>query len=144
MSEIPSSSIALIVTSPPFLNKADYLQDNWLEFWFLDIDPKNLENKIIQTEDLDQWTSFMKGSMKEMLRVLKPGGTAVIEVGDVCHKKEVINLDEIIVEIGRSIGMEVVEVLINSQRFTKLANCFNVDNMSKGTNTNRLAVLRKP
>lgn len=40
--------------------------------------------------------------------------------------------------------IDVVEVLINCQEFTKLANCFNVDNMKKGTNTNRLAVLRKP
>jgi hypothetical protein len=34
-------------------------------------------------------------------------------------------------------------VLINDQEFTKTANCWGVDNMSKGTNTNRIVVFRK-
>lgn len=143
MASIPTNCIALIVTSPPFLNKADYIQDNRLEFWFLGIDPEPLKQKVVQTVDLNEWTEFMKDSISEMYRVLRPGGVAVIEVGEVRHKGHTINLDEIIVELGRKAGFSVVEVLINLQQFTKLANCFNVDNMSKGTNTNRLAVLRK-
>jgi hypothetical protein len=35
-------------------------------------------------------------------------------------------------------------VVINDQRFTKTANCWGVDNNSKGTNTNRIVVFRKP
>jgi len=35
-------------------------------------------------------------------------------------------------------------VLINDQEFTKTANCWGVDNMSKGTNTNRIVLFRKP
>ena len=34
-------------------------------------------------------------------------------------------------------------VLINDQKFTKTANCWGVDNMSKGTNTNRIVLFRK-
>jgi hypothetical protein len=79
-----------------------------------------------------------------MRRVIRPGGIAVVEVGEVKYGRKIVNLDEVIVETARDIGLEVMEVLINSQEFTKLANCFNVDNMKKGTNTNRLAVLRKP
>lgn len=143
MSGIPDNAAALIITSPPFLNKADYIQDNWLEFWFLDIDSEPLKEKVVQTVDLDYWTLFMKDSIREMHRVLRPGGVAVIEVGEVRHKGQMVNLDEIIVELGRNIGFSVEEVLINCQQFTKLANCFNVNNMTKGTNTNRLAVLRR-
>jgi hypothetical protein len=143
ITSIGDDSIALIVTSPPFLNKADYIQDNWLEFWFLDIDPEPLRSKIVQTDDIEEWKAFMLGSIKEMFRVLRPGGVSVIEVGEVHHKGQNINLDEIVVDLGRSAGLSVKEVLINRQRFTKLANCFNVDNMQKGTNTNRLVVLEK-
>lgn len=144
MSSIESGSVALIITSPPFLNVADYIQDNWIEFWFLGIDQQPLRNQIVQTMDLAIWSEFMRESIREMFRVLRPGGTAVIEVGEVRNKGKLVNLEEVIVEMGRSIGFVVDEVLINCQRFTKLANCFNVDNMTKGTNTNRLTVLRKP
>ena len=143
LSSIADGKVALIVTSPPFLNKADYIQDNWLEFWFLDIDPEPLRRQVVQTDNLDTWTEFIRGSMIEMRRVLRPGGVAVIEVGEVKYGRRIVNLDEVIVDLARDIGFEIVEVLINSQQFTKLANCFNVDNMTKGTNTNRLAVLRR-
>ena len=35
-------------------------------------------------------------------------------------------------------------VLINDQKFTKTANCWGVDNMAKGTNTNRIVLFRRP
>jgi len=34
-------------------------------------------------------------------------------------------------------------VLINEQEFTKTANCWGVDNNAKGTNSNRIVVMRK-
>jgi hypothetical protein len=37
-----------------------------------------------------------------------------------------------------------VLILINDQKFTKTANCWGVANMSKGTNTNRIILFRKP
>jgi hypothetical protein len=33
---------------------------------------------------------------------------------------------------------------VHAQEFTKTANCWGVDNNSKGTNTNRIVVFRKP
>ena len=38
---------------------------------------------------------------------------------------------------------DVREVLIQLQEFTKPANCFDVDSNKKGTNINRMVVLRK-
>ena len=83
-----------------------------------------------------------------MARVLRPGGHAVIEVGEVVHDRRVLRLDEVIVDLAvrnpkSEIPLAVVEVLIHSQKFTKLANCFNVTNNRKGTNTHRLVVLRR-
>jgi hypothetical protein len=42
-----------------------------------------------------------------------------------------------------AVGLDPLLVLINDQEFTKTANCWGVDNNSKGTNTNRIVVFRK-
>ena len=140
---VPSDCAALIVTSPPFLDKADYVVDNWLEFWFLDIDIEQMREKIFRTPDLKKWERFMLDSMREMRRVLRPGGTCVIEVGDVRYRRKPLNLDEVIADLAPAAGFEVEKVMIHVQRFTKLANTFNVSNNKEGTNTHRLVVLRK-
>ena len=44
---------------------------------------------------------------------------------------------------GVAAGLTPLCVVINDQEFTKTANCWGVDNMSKGTNTNRIVVMRK-
>lgn len=147
---LPTGSVDLIVTSPPFLNKADYLLDNWLEFWFAQVDPRDFAANLIQTPCLETWRTFMQDSMREMDRVLKPKGVCVIEVGDVALGKHKINLDEEIVSIAGTLrhtdpnySLYPEHILINQQSFTKLSNCFGVTNNQKGTNTNRLVVLRK-
>ncbi|HUW33714.1 MAG TPA: DNA methyltransferase, partial [Planctomycetota bacterium] len=144
----PSACADLIVTSPPFLNKADYVMDNWLELWFLGIPEESVRGAIVQTSSLARWIEFMKPAIAEMGRVLRKGGVAVVEVGEVVSKGEVVNLDEVIVQMVddlRSDGckLAVEQVLIHVQEFTKLANCFKVDNNKKGTNTHRLVVMRK-
>jgi hypothetical protein len=44
---------------------------------------------------------------------------------------------------GVAAGLEPLLVLINDQQFTKTANCWGVDNMAKGTNTNRIVLFRR-
>src|SRR5690606_13052636 len=51
--DIPSDSVDLVVTSPPFLNEVDYRTDNWLRCWFHGIDSADLP--IWQVRRLDDW-----------------------------------------------------------------------------------------
>lgn len=144
---IPSNSVNLIVTSPPFLDKVDYLADNWMEFWFAGIDQRNFSENLVMCREVSEWEEFIGGVLSEMLRVLQPKGHAIIEVGEVETPKGTLNLDEIVADVAMRTEnsnkrFSVKEVLINQQRFTKLANCFNVQNNEKGTNTNRLVVMR--
>ncbi|MCB0221436.1 MAG: site-specific DNA-methyltransferase [Chrysiogenetes bacterium] len=148
LTDLPAGKVSLIVTSPPFLNKADYIQDNWLENWFLGIEPESYSKGVVQTHDLPTWETFIRGALFSMHRALKSGGHAVIEVGEVVSRKELVHLDERVVAMAESLAgdgqkWDVREVLIQQQEFTKLANCFAVDNNKKGTNTNRMVVLRK-
>ena len=143
----PSNAVDLIVTSPPFLDKVDYLTDNWLELWFAGIDASKFGKNVVMCSSLTQWKVFMKEALSEMLRVLKPRSYAVVEVGEVDTPKGRVLLDEVVAEVASKVQTStkrfiVEEVLVNQQEFAKLANCFKVDNNRKGTNTNRLVVLR--
>ncbi len=137
---IPSESVKLVVTSPPFLDVVDYAGDNWLRCWFLGIDPKAVA--ITVPKKLEAWQAAMTAVFKELHRVLKPGGHVAFEVGEV--RGGTIKLEETVLPCGLEAGLEPVLVLINDQKFTKTANCWGVDNNFKGTNTNRIVVFRKP
>jgi hypothetical protein len=143
-----TESVDLIVTSPPFLNQVDYVQDTWIESWFCDIPRESLEDKIVQTPDLAKWARFISDTLSELHRVVKKGGKVAMEVGEVRYQGELLNLDEIVVNLTASkeynLGQfKVNEVMIQSQQFTKLANCFKVANNKLGTNTNRIVLMEK-
>jgi len=138
-SAIPSSSISLVVTSPPFLDVVQYTTDNWLRCWFAGIDPKAV--KLTTPKKLEDWAEEMTKVFHELHRVLKPGGHIAFEVGEVYGGAT--RLEETVIPCGAAAGLKPLLVLINDQKFTKTANCWGIDNMSKGTNTNRIVVFRK-
>ena len=131
---LPAEFVALVVTSPPFLDVVQYADDNWLRCWFLGIDPKNIALTV--PKKLEAWREAMSSVFRELHRVLKPGGHVAFEVGEVHGGKT--KLEETVLPCGIAAGFNPVLVLINDQKFTKTANCWGVDNMSKGTNTNRI------
>ena len=83
----------------------------------------------------------MSSVFRELYRVLKPGGHIAFEVGEVHGGNG--SVEETVLPCGLAAGLEPVLILINDQKFTKTANCWGVDNMNKGTNTNRIVVLQK-
>jgi DNA modification methylase len=140
---IPSESADLLVTSPPFLDKVDYKNDNWIRHWFLGI-PDEETNKISMFSSIDEWSEFMSQTLKSSARILKKNSYLVIEVGEVKKGKFFIPLDDYIVEAGIKAGLNWSRTYVNTQKFTKLSNCWNVSNNEKGTNSNRCVVLQKP
>ncbi len=143
-----SESVNLVVTSPPFLNQVDYVQDTWIETWFCNIGRDEVEGRIVQTPDLEKWTDFISATLSELHRVLVKGGLVAMEVGEVRYQGAILNLDEILVNLtcSRAYNMhqfKVKEIYVQSQQFTKLANCFKVENNKLGTNTNRIVLMEK-
>ena len=138
--EIPSSTIDLVVTSPPFLDVVNYAGDNWLRGWFCGIDPADVPLTVLKK--IDQWRDAMTAVFVELNRVLTPGGRVAFEVGEVRGGR--VRLEEHVIPCGMQAGLEPELVVINAQAFTKTAACWGVDNNLKGTNTNRIVVFRKP
>jgi hypothetical protein len=137
--QVASNSVDLVVTSPPFLNEVDYLQDNWMRMWFCGIELEN--SSLWQLRSILEWTAKMEATLRELRRVLKKGGVIAFEVGEV--RKGTVRLELEIVSAGIRAGLVPEQVIINSQSFTKTSNCWGVDNNKRGTNSNRIVVFRK-
>lgn len=138
--QIAEDSVALVVTSPPFLDVVDYAGDNWLRCWFCDIDPAAVPITI--TRQLADWKNAVHRVFVELIRVISPAGYVAFEVGEVRGGK--VRLEETVIPAAVEAGFQPCALIINSQEFTKTAACWGVSNNSKGTNTNRIVVLRRP
>ncbi|MFL2722566.1 MAG: DNA methyltransferase [Gammaproteobacteria bacterium] len=139
--QIPSNSVKLTITSPPFLDIVNYAQDNWLRCWFNDIDLENLAKKITMSKNIEDWSAKMSGVFKELNRVSKAKGVVAFEVGEIRNGK--IKLEDHIIPVAENNGFKVKEIMINKQNFTKTSNIWGVSNNQGGTNTNRIVLLEK-
>ncbi len=137
--QIADNSIKLVVTSPPFLDIVDYKTDNWLRCWFNGIEAS--EVNIWQLRKPLDWQARMQQVFKELRRILVPGGHIAFEVGEVKGGK--LALESLVVPAAKEANLKPVLILINDQKFTKTSNCWGVDNLKKGTNTNRIILLKK-
>jgi len=137
--DIKTESVQLAVTSPPFLDVVNYAADNWLRCWFCGIDPSVVE--VTGLKRLEAWQGFITDVFLELRRVLRPGGYVAFEVGEV--RGGSLKLEQAVISCTVAAGLEPRLVLINAQTFTKTANCWGVTNNTKGTNSNRVVLLRK-
>ena len=138
---IPDNFVQLTVTSPPFLNIVQYAKDNWLRGWFNGINIQEIEKKITMSKTIEQWTDVMQKVFNELYRITKKKGHVAFEVGEV--KNGEIKLDEYVVPLGINSGFIPIGIIINNQEFTKTANIWGVKNNNKGTNSNRIVLLKK-
>lgn len=139
--KIADASVQLTVTSPPFLDIVQYAQDNWLRCWFNALDAAAISRRITMSRTVADWRARMGAVFTELYRITRRGGAVAFEVGEI--RKGKIRLEEHVVPLGMAAGFACEAILINSQRFTKTANIWGVDNNEAGTNSNRIVVFRK-
>lgn len=138
LNHLKDNSIDLVVTSPPFLNIVNYKLDNWMRNWFAGID-ENIN--ISHIANLNEWTEMIHKVIKELARVIKPGGFLVFEVGEVKGGKYA--LEKNVWNCMTNLPFKRMGILVNQQNFTKTANCWGVSNNQSGVNTNRVVVAQK-
>jgi hypothetical protein len=140
-SALGDGSVALTVTSPPFLDVVDYVGDNWLRCWFTGLDAAAIGRGLSTHRTVEAWSQAMAEVFAELHRVTRPGGFVAFEVGEVRGGR--LKLDEIALPLGLGAGFRAHGVLVNTQAFTKTAHIWGVDNNGKGTNSNRIVLFEK-
>jgi SAM-dependent methyltransferase len=138
---LPDGSVALTVTSPPFLDVVDYAGDNWLRCWFNGLDAGAIGRGISTPRTVEEWSGTMLAVLEELRRVTRPGGFVAFEVGEVRRGR--LRLDEVVLPLGLRAGFKAHGVLVNQQAFTKTAHIWGVGNNDKGTNSNRIVLLER-
>lgn len=141
LAAVADETVDLTVTSPPFLNVVQYAADNWLRCWFNQVDTEQVTGEITNTPRLAEWRRFIGATLGQLHRVTKPGGSVAFEVGEV--RKGNLKLEIEVAEEALAAGFTLDGILINQQNFTKTANIWGVSNNTRGTNTNRVVVMRK-
>jgi hypothetical protein len=118
---IPSGSIDMIITSPPYANTYDYyLYHKFRKRWLgLDVAFAQL-NEIGSRREFSslkkpsgKWTDDLKTCFFEMNRTLRPGGSAFIVIGDSVINKEMVRIDEVIAGFCERTGFQL-EALTSS------------------------------
>lgn len=137
--QISEGIVDLVVTSPPFLDIVNYAADNWLRCWFAGIDPDQVRIAMHRTEE--DWTAMVHNTLREQARILRPGGHVAFEVGEVRNGK--LLLECLVWRAAEGLPFDRLGVMVNDQQFTKTANCWGVSNGAKGTNSNRIVLLRR-
>lgn len=140
LEKLAADQVALTVTSPPFLDTINYREDNWLRLWFCGRDDTIVAQA--STPSQTTWEERLRAVLTETVRLTRPGGFLVCEVGEV--RKGAVRLEEAVIPCGEAAGFEPLAVFINAQRFTKTSNCWGIENGKRGTNSNRMVLFRKP
>lgn len=108
LSVLPDASVDLVVTSPPYPGVFDYLEHHRLRLKFLELDGKTFRTREIGArrnyEALDfaaaraRWRSEFVPCLREMGRVLRPGGHAALIVADSAVSGQALRADRLIAE----------------------------------------------
>lgn len=135
---LPANSVDLLVTSPPFLDVVNYLEENWVKNWFIGL-PEHTPP--VMHGSPEAWILMMASAMRAWWTQLKPGAWLAVEAGE-CKG---INLNEIVMEIGKKVGFTPVCTIVQLHfGFTKTSHIYGVENGKAGTNTQRVSLMVKP
>ncbi len=85
LKQVPSESIALVITSPPY----------------------NIGKPYEDRKALDDYVAWQAEVIRESARVVKPGGSLVWQVGNYVEKGEILPLDIVLFPVFQSLGLKL-------------------------------------
>jgi hypothetical protein len=111
---VEANAVDAIISSPPYFGALDYARDNRLRLWFLGCENwKELDASL--TANSRVYLDQMASCLKEMSRVLKPGGYCVLVLGDVERDGKTQRTAEILGDLAVEVSHQqfAVELIYN-------------------------------
>ncbi|UCH61599.1 MAG: site-specific DNA-methyltransferase [Fidelibacterota bacterium] len=142
---IPSGSIQLVMSSPPYLKVIKYGLYNWIRLWFLDVPVTEVDHNLDDGHALPAYLEFMGDTIRQLERLMQSGGVAALVIGDVAKKGEPpINLAAAVWEaVAKQTGLRLVDIvpdaIADSAKVTKIWN----ETRGQATAVDRILVLCK-
>lgn len=143
--ELGIGSVGAIVTSPPYLGILRYGAFNWIRLWFLGYDQYAIDRMLQTTDSLEVYLSFMASFLTAAGRVLKPGGIAVLVIGDVVENGQHVPLAQRVwQEMCGLVPFEVVELAEDAyDESTKTTRVWGEERKGRATPKDHVMVLRR-
>ncbi len=142
---IKPGSIQLVVSSPPYLKVIKYGLYNWIRLWFLGVPVKEVDRSLDDSHALPAYLKFMGETIRQLERLLSPGGMAALVIGDVAQKGEPpLDLASAVWEAaGPETSLRLVDIvpdaIADSAKVTKIWN----ETRGRATAVDRILVLCK-
>jgi hypothetical protein len=134
--KLADESVAAIITSPPYLNKREYIHAYRIEQELLGLGTPT-SNQLIgvrddgATEDFSEVEEFVEGkplevklyfkdmfvAIKELYRVCKPGAKVALVTSDACFHEGVVEVCVPLSELAEQAGFRAKRMLLVNRRF---------------------------
>ena len=117
---LKENSIDVIISSPPYFNTLDYVNDNRLRLEFLDYNQEkkdNLKKQLIQNKN-----NYIEEMVKvgyQLKKVLKKNGLCIFILGDLHIGKNIINTALEISNEYKKIGFRTIEIIEDAMPINK-------------------------
>jgi len=138
-------TVGAIVTSPPYLGILRYGAFNWIRLWFLGYEQYEIDRLLQGTDSLDIYLSFMVSFLVGAGRVLRPGGIAVLVIGDVVENGQHVPLAERVwAELEGVVPFDVLAVETDAyDQSSKTTRVWGEQRRGRATPMDRVIVLRR-
>jgi len=80
---LQKEKVKLVFTSPPYLQVIKYGKYNWVRLWFLDHEPKSVDERLTDTASLERYRTFMRSTLRNLETVVRSDGFVCLVIGDV-------------------------------------------------------------
>jgi hypothetical protein len=80
---LQTSKVKLVFTSPPYLQVIKYGKYNWVRLWFLDEEPRAVDERLTDTGSLVRYRAFMAETLASLDGLIRDDGYVCLVIGDV-------------------------------------------------------------
>ncbi|WP_104707138.1 DNA methyltransferase [Helicobacter suis] len=108
------NSVALIVTSPPYLKNISYAKFNWIRLWLF---KKSQNTQEFRDDNLafKPYATYLHKLFNSWVEILKPGGRACVVIGDVHDRQLALDVWEF---CKGSSGLKLETILVDDIKFS--------------------------